>query len=398
MKPPTSTTVDAYSAAFAWIAGAKSIYRGRGAEVIDLGVADSFTMPPDVLIQGLQRSGAALDDHAYGFHALSSFNDAALIYLQKLFGLHSTADLEVINTAGAKGGLNLVAQTFVQAGDLVLTTAPGYPIFDVAAARLGAEVLPLPLQEGSRFLPDLESLDPAVLRRAKLLAINYPNNPTGCTLQPQTVRGLLELCGKYDILLINDAVYAPITFDRTARLSLLQFADAPQRCIEVHSLSKAFQIPGWRIGFVATHERLAARMRPVAARLDSGQPPFIQRSVIPVLREPDYVETLCSLVYTRLQRLANILAKHGFQATLPAGTFFLYCRAPRADGPDRVFASAHDCALHIAERYGIICIPWTTGDRQYLRFSAAFRSDADDEAVYREIDRRLRDSALLFSH
>lgn len=389
--------LDAYSAAFSWIAQAKGSYRAQYGPLLDLGVADAFTMPPRRLIQALQNSGSSLEDHAYGFHAHSRFNDAALTYVRELFSIAAACDLAVVNTAGAKGGLNLVAQSFVHKGDLVLTTTPGYPIFDLQAARLGAEVLPITLTAHSRFLPDLSTLEEKLLSRAKVLVINYPNNPTGSTLEADAMSNLVDICRARGILLINDAAYAPITFDKKDRMSLFGHPAAMQCCIEIHTLSKAFQIPGWRAGFVVSGRQLGETLRATAMRLDSGQPLFVQNSVAAVMEEPEYVERLCATVRARLLRLRSVLCKHGFSASMPKASFFLFCRAPHADGHERTFANARDCAIYLAERYGVISIPWTVGDEHYLRFSAAFRSDGDDESVFGDLDRRFGRAALLFS-
>lgn len=366
----------AYARPFSWVSAARAAY--RDGPVVDLGIADAFQPPPAALVAALRAVGAATADHGYAFHRIGEFHDAALRFVGRQLALGERPALRVLGTAGAKGGLALVAGALIEPGDVVLVTEPGYPIFALHAARLGARVLALPV--GHSLTTSLEMLGQDVLARAKVLAINVPNNPTGTTLARIELARLVELCVRHDIVLVNDAAYATIA-PRERRVSVFQIAGAETHCLEIHTMSKTLQIPGWRVGFVLGAGAILERLERIALLTDSGQPPFLLRAVARVLDDDAYLDELNRTVERRLARLVAILRRHGLDAALPAGTFFAYARPPAR------FATARDCAVELASRHGVVAIPWDGPRHAGLRFSVAFSSDEDE--TFAALDARL---------
>jgi LL-diaminopimelate aminotransferase len=385
-----------YARPFSWVAAARAEY--RDGPILDLGVADAFQPPPAGLTQAvteaLRAAGGATADHGYAFHRVEAFNEAALEFVRRSFGLGAQPGLRVLGTAGAKGGLALIANALVEPGDLILVTEPGYPIFALHAARLGARLHAVPLERGRSLADTLEALGPEVLGRAKILAVNFPNNPTGMTLSPRELAHLVELCARHDILLVNDAAYAAIVFSPERRTSLFQVAGAQGHCVEVHTLSKTLQIPGWRIGFLLGSPALLERLERIALLADSGQPRFLLRAAAQALGDTAYLDELNRTVERRLARLVAILGKHGFDASLPAGTFFAYVRPPSGARDGARFASARAAALHLTVRHGIVAIPWDRPGHAGLRFSVAFSTD--EAACFAALDARLGAAGYVF--
>jgi LL-diaminopimelate aminotransferase len=381
-----------YVRPFSWVAAARAEY--RDGPILDFGIADAFQPPPPALIEALRTVAAAPADHGYALHRVQGFNDAALEFVRRRFGLGVRPALGMLGTAGAKGGLALIANALIEPGDLVLVTEPGYPIFALHAARLGARVYGLPIAPGRSLADTVEALGPDLLGRAKVLAVNFPNNPTGATLSPRELAYLVELCARHDLLLVNDAAYAAIVFSPERRISLFQVAGAEAHCLEVHTLSKTLQVPGWRIGFVLGSPPLLERLERIALLSDSGQPRFLLRAAAEALGDTSYLDELNRTVERRLGRLVAILGRHGFEASLPAGTFFAYARPPSWARDGVRFGSARDAALHLLVRHGVVAIPWDGPGHTGVRFSVAFPTD--ETATLDALDARLTAAGYVF--
>lgn len=383
----------AYARPFSWVKAAVAEY--RAGPILDLGVADAFQPPPAVLVEALRKVGGAVADHGYGFHRIEAFNAAALGFVRRSFGLGERPALRILGTAGAKGALALVATALVEPGDVVLTTEPGYPIFGIHAARLGAAVHAVPLARGRDLAASLGALGGEVLGRAKILAVNFPNNPTGMTLSPRELQDVVQLCARHGTLLVNDAAYASIVFSPERRASVFQVEGADAHCLEIHTLSKTLQIPGWRIGFVVGSPATLERLERIAVLADSGQPPFLLRAAAGALGDTAYLGALNRTVERRLTRLVALLGRHGFDAAMPAGTFFAYAAPPSGTRSGARFASAHDCAVHMARRHGVVAIPWDGPGHAGLRFSVAFATGEDE--TFTALEDRLHDAGYTFA-
>jgi LL-diaminopimelate aminotransferase len=272
-------------------------------------------------------------------------------------------------------------------------TTPGYPVFGTHAQYLGGEVFNLPLLESNNFLPDLSSIPPVTLRRAKTLVINYPNNPTGASATPQFFAAVVELARRNNLVVIHDAAYAALVFNGKP-LSFLATPGAIDVGVELYSMSKAFNMTGWRLGFVVGNPLIIKAYADVKDNTDSGQFLAIQEACAAALDHPEITQQIAAKYSRRMDGLVKILNSRGLSAAKPNGSFFLYVKSPRsAVGKDRTrfaFANAEAFSHWLITEKLISTVPWDEAGA-YVRFSVTFTApdEAQERHVLSEIDRRL---------
>lgn len=390
---------DENSEFFSWAKRARKI--SEYSVMLDFGVADAFCEPPTDFLSAIEEQVRQPGAHAYIYEDIA-FNRFCLEYstqhphLNRASQLHVMDSLVAVPTAGAKGALNVIAQVFVEVGDVVLVTEPGYPIFQIQAERLGAKVIKLPLLSSNGFLPDFSCLSEKTLDQAKLLMINYPNNPTGKVLTQEEIKVLVDFCHQHCIILINDAAYGKIVFDKSSHGSFYYEREVLTNFIEISSLSKSLQIPGWRLGYIVCHRDIAKQIRKVALMQTTGHPKFLLAAISESMPQEQYLQALNRCIQSRLGKLAEILAGCGFKTEVPEGTFFLYVKSPIAvSGGDRFQNPAQESAEIFARKLGVIVTPWEVAGQNYLRFSVAFR-DTCDEETFSLFEKRISKIRFVF--
>jgi LL-diaminopimelate aminotransferase len=274
-------------------------------------------------------------------------------------------------------------------------TVPGYPIAGTHTAYYGGEVYKLPLRPENDFFPDLASIPADIRRRAKLLVLNYPNSPTGAVASRAFYRQVVDFAYANHIVIVQDAAHVLLTYEGEP-LSFLQVEGAREVGVEVHSLSKGFNMIGWRMGFVAGHPKIVQAFADVKDNCDSGQFMAIQQAARVALEHPEISDRIRAKYRRRLQKLAAALAATGFQARMPSGTYFLYVPAPRACG-DRAFATAEEVSQFFIQEQSVCCVPWDDAGA-YLRFSATYPAadETEEDALMAETSRRLGQLPLRF--
>ena len=371
-----------YRTMFSWVPVFKKKWNTD--DVIDLAYGGAFVSPPEVLTDQLQSSDFRTEWHDYYLGDHEDFIQSAKNYLNKIYSTTVYNHLDIMSCLGAKNGLLLTARTFLDQNDKMLSTVPGYPVLQAYAASLGTKVIHLPLQEEKTFQPDLSVLSEEVLSQIKLISINYPNNPTGAVLKPQYLKNIISICKEYNILLINDCAYTAINRHPSMRLSVFSEKNAEDVALEIHTLSKSFQIPGWRVGFIAGNNDLLDKIRVTRSMMESGQARFLCRSVLSALYSPEiYLERLNSHIERRIKLISDVFSHAGFIVTSSAGTFFILVSHPEVD----------DCisfAKELASETGIFILPLGEGYKQ-LRVSMTwkFRSEEHDLSVTKELSERL---------
>jgi len=279
-------------------------------------------------------------------------------------------------------------------------TIPGYPVFGTHAKYYGGLVHNLPLTEANGFLPDLDSVPAAVLERAKVLVLNYPNNPTGASATPEFFARVVEFARARELVVIHDAAYAALVFEGRP-LSFLATPGAKEVGIELHSASKSFNMTGWRCGFVAGNELLVRAYGDLKDNTDSGQFLAIQHAAALGFDHPEITEQIAAKYSRRMDGLVRVLRRACFQAKKPKGSFFMYVQAPKSasgkDGARRQFANAEEASQWLITEKLISTVPWDDAGA-YLRFSVTFAAkNLEDEArILEEIERRLADAKLEF--
>ncbi len=271
-------------------------------------------------------------------------------------------------------------------------TTPGYPVFGTHAKYYGGEVHNLPLLEANRFLPDLGSIPRDILDRAKVLVINYPNNPTGASATPEFFEEVVAFAKKEEIVVVHDAAYSSLVFEGKP-LSFLASRGAMDVGIELHSVSKNFNMTGWRCGFVAGNGLLVKAYGDVKDNSDSGQFLAIQHAAAHAFEHPEITRQIAAKYSRRMDLLVPLLNGLGFRATKPKGSFFLYVKSPRSaskDGAKTEFQSGEDFSQWLIREHLISTVPWDDAGN-YVRFSVTFAAsgEAEEKRVIEVIRERL---------
>jgi LL-diaminopimelate aminotransferase len=372
-----------------------------GGEIIDLGVGEPDEMAFPEVVEKLGIEARKPENRGYADNGDAVLKQAAARYLEKVCGVKGVnPDTEVLHSIGSKAALSILPTVLINPGDYVLMTTPGYPVFGTHAKYYGGLVHNLPLTEANQFLPDLNSIPTDVLQKAKVLVLNYPNNPTGASATPDFFSKVVEFAKKNNLVVIHDAAYAALVFEGKP-LSFLATPGAKDVGVELHSASKSFNMTGWRCGFVAGNELLVRAYGDVKDNTDSGQFLAIQHATAYGLDHPAITEKIAAKYSRRMDGLVQVLGKAGFIARKPKGSFFLYVRAPKAaiknDGKRLTFQNAEDVSQWLITEKLISTVPWDDAG-PYLRFSVTFvaKDLPEENRILAEIENRLREVHFEF--
>jgi LL-diaminopimelate aminotransferase len=372
-----------------------------GAEIIDLGIGEPDEMAFPEVVEKLCAEARRPENRGYADNGDAVLKEAAARYLDRVCGVKGIhSETEVVHSIGSKAALSILPAALINPGDYVLMTVPGYPIFGTHAKYLGGRVHNLPLTEDKRFLPDLDSVPEDVLKQAKVLVLNYPNNPTGASATPAFFAQVVEFARKHRLVVIHDAAYAALVFEGRP-LSFLATPGAKKVGLELHSASKSLNMTGWRCGFVAGNELLVRAYGDVKDNTDSGQFLAIQHAAAHGFDHPEITQAIAAKYSRRMDALVSVLARAGFQARKPKGSFFLYVRAPKAavkkDGGHIAFLSAEEVSQWLIAEKLISTVPWDDAGA-YLRLSVTFAAmtPADETRIMGEVAARLGDVRFEF--
>lgn len=365
-------------------------------ELLDFGVGEPDQMAPAAIRDALKK---AVDDPAnrgYADNGIQAFKVAAAEYMSKFFGVTGLdPDKHINHSIGSKPALGMLPLCFVNPGDVVLQTVPGYPVMATHAKYLGGRVVNVPLKKENGFLPDLAAIPAETLDQAKLFYINFPNNPTGATPTPAFYDALITLAKKHHFLIVQDAAYATLVYgDRNP--SILSRPGGVDVAVELHSMSKSYNMTGWRLGFVAGHPGAVNAFATVKDNCDSGQFKAIQLAACAGIADKALADSIREHYRGRLEKLVKVLRNAGFDAAMPGGTFFMYTQAPKAGG-GKEFKNAEDASQYLIREQSVSTVPWDDVG-SFLRFSSTFESagKSDDDRVLGELARRLDAAALQF--
>jgi LL-diaminopimelate aminotransferase len=365
------------------------------AELFDLGVGEPDAMADVGIIEKLYEEARKPENRGYADNGDAALKQHAANYLRTVCGVIVDPETQVIHSIGSKAALSILPAAFINPGDVVLMTVPGYPVFGTHAKYYGGVVHNLPLREENNFLPDLKSISADVLTKAKVLVLNYPNNPTGASATQEFFAEVVAFAKKNRIVVIHDFAYAALVFDGMP-LSFLATPGAIDVGIELHSTSKNFNMTGWRCGFVAGNELLVKAYGDVKDNTDSGQFLAIQHASAYAFAHPEITVGIAAKYSRRMDLLVKTLCAAGFKARKPRGSFFLYVAAPKnaraAEGSRPVvsFPSAEAFSQWMITENLISTVPWDDVGA-YVRFSVTFAAkDTEEESrVVAEIGRRL---------
>jgi LL-diaminopimelate aminotransferase len=366
-------------------------------EIIDMGVGEPDAMADYRVVERLMDEAQKWVNRDYADNGISEFKEAASKYMAEIYGVKIDPDLEVNHSIGSKPALAMVAQAFINPGDVALMTVPGYPVMGTMSKWLGGDVYNMPLLAENKFLPDLDAIPKDILKKAKLLYLNYPNNPTGATATKAFYKKVVEFAKSNNILVVSDLAYGALMFDDNKPLSFLSVPGAKKVGIEIHSLSKAFNMTGWRMAFVVGNAKAVAAFATVKDNNDSGQFKAIQKAGITALENPSITEYTCAKYSRRHDMLVATLSKIGLKATKPKGSFYLYVPIPKGVKNGPKFKTAEEFSQYLIKEKSISTVPWDDAGN-FVRFSVTFLAvdEFEEQKVMHEIERRLSDLEFIF--
>jgi LL-diaminopimelate aminotransferase len=363
--------------------------------LLDFGIGENDEMADPLVREVAKREIDKLENRGYADNGIAAFREAAAAFMKRTFDVTLDPETEINHAIGSKPALAMLPAVFIDPGDVTLMTVPGYPVAGTHTKYYGGEVHNLPLRPENGFYPELGSIPAEVRRRAKLLVINYPNSPTGAVATRDFYRQVIDFARTNQIVVVQDAAHLLLTYDG-APLSFLQVDGAREVGVEVHSMSKGFNMIGWRMAFVAGHPKIVQAFADIKDNSDSGQFMAIQQAARAALERPDIADRTREKYRRRLQKLVSALNQVGFQAKMPGGTYFLYVKAPSGCG-DRSFANAEAASQFLIHEQSVICVPWDNAG-PYLRFSVTYlaRDERAEDALMGETVARLGGLGLRF--
>lgn len=368
-----------------------------GKELFDLGVGEPDEMADAGVVKTLQIESGKPENRGYTDNGIDEFKSAAVEYMETTFGVKGLDPTKHVNhTIGSKPCLAMLPSIFINPGDVTLMTIPGYPVMGTHTQFLGGKVVNLELKEENNFLPDLKSIDAETAKKAKLLYLNYPNNPTGANATREFYEEVVEFAKANNIVVVQDAAYATLTYN-TKPTSFLSVPGAMDVGVELHSHSKAYNMTGWRIAFIVGNELVVKGLAHVKDNIDSGQFAAIQKAGIYALEHPGITAHIVAKYQRRLTMLVDALNAAGFNAKMPGGSFFLFVKAPKGIAGGQRFANAEEFSQYLITEHLISTVPWDDVGN-FVRFSATFvaKGQAEETSLMAEIKKRLSSVTFEF--
>jgi len=364
---------------FAAIDKAKEEARGRGVDVIDLSVGDPDMPTPSHIVEALARAADDPANHQYpSYSGKLSFRTAVADWYKKTFGVSLDPETEVLTLIGSKEGIAHAPLAFINPGDTALVPDPAYPVYRTAVQFAGGNPVIVPLLAENGFLPDLDAIDPVLARKAKLIFLNYPNNPTAATADQAFFKKLVDFAHEYNLIVMHDNPYSEIYYDNNKSMSILEIDGAKDVAVEFHSLSKTYNMTGWRAGAVVGNAEIIGGIGKIKSNIDSGNFGAVQDAGIAALNSPkEIVEGIRQIYQHRIDVLYKCLADLGMKLQRPRATLYLWAWV----GGDSVAF-----CQHLLEETGIVATPGVGFGQYgegYIRFSITQPTDRIEAAVTR---------------
>ena len=357
--------------------------RAAGKPVITFGIGDPDIPTPESILTRLQEAIWEPPNHRYPeTEGLPQFRGAVAQWYSKRFGVELDSQKEVLSLIGAKEGIGHIALALVDPGDVVLQPDPAYPVYNVGTLFAGGEPYWMPLREEDGWLPDLDAIPADVARRARLLWLNYPNNPTGAVASLEYFGRAVAFARAHDIILLHDACYSEVAYDGYRPVSMLEAPGAKEVGIEFHSLSKSYNMTGWRIGMAVGNAQIIQALFGVKSNLDSGVAQAVQQMAIQALTGPQgYIEERNRQYQARRDRLIPALTRLGLRVTPPRASLYIWAGVPEG------YTSAGFATLLLDEQDIVVTPGASYGayGEGYIRLSLTL-SDADVEEAVRRLE------------
>ncbi|OGW77768.1 MAG: LL-diaminopimelate aminotransferase [Omnitrophica bacterium RIFCSPLOWO2_02_FULL_45_16] len=371
---------------FVEIDKAKKKARDEGCDIIDLGIGDPDMPTPAFVIKALSKAVKDPSTHRYSLdQGMPEFRYAAAKWLKKRFGVDFNPEGEIYPLIGSKEGIAHIPLAFINPGEAVLVPDPCYPPYRSGTIFAGGEIIYMPLSEKNKFLPDLKAINHHLLHKARMIFINYPNNPTAAICDKKFLRDVVNFAKRHNLIVCSDAAYSEITFDGYTAPSIFEAEGAKDVAIEFHSLSKTFNMTGWRIGFACGNASIIEGLANIKSNIDSGIFSAIQRAGITALDNYDkHIKSVIKIYEERRDILVQGLNAMGLYVENPKATFYVWVKVPPRY-TSATFAKA------LLERCDIVATPgngFGEHGEGYIRMAATVDKKRIKEAVDR-IKKRL---------
>lgn len=337
---------------FAEIDRVKRRLRAEGKNLIDLGVGDPDQPTPPHVVEALYRAAQDPANHTYALDfGMPELREAIAAWYGRRFGVELDPDTEVLPLLGTKEGIAHIPLAFVNPGEAVLVPDPGYPVYASGTIFAGGVPVRMPLKAENGFLADLDAIDPETVSRARLLFLNYPNNPTAAACELDYLAEAAGFARKHEIILCHDAAYTELAFDGFQAPSFLQVEGAKEVGIEFHSLSKTYNMTGWRVGFAVGNSEVIKGLSAVKSNIDSGIFQAVQKAAVAALNGPQaFLQELLETYQKRRDTLVDGLNTLGWKVERPRATFYVWCPTPDGSG-SAAFAG------RLLEEAGVVATP-----------------------------------------
>jgi LL-diaminopimelate aminotransferase len=366
---------------FATIDRMKQKALSRGVDLIDLSIGDPDLPTPKHIVEKIKKAVENPVHHRYpSYEGMLSFRQAIADWYKKRFKVSLNPETEVLSLIGSKEGIGHIPLAFINPGDIALVPSPGYPVYPIATLFAGGRSYIMPLVKENNFLPDLEVIPASILKKSRLMFINYPNNPTTAVASRDFYQDVTNLAAKNNIIVCHDAAYSEIYYDSQKPLSFLQIPGAKDVGIEFHSLSKTYNMTGWRIGFAVGNAKVLAGLGKIKTNLDSGIFQAVQEAGIEALKTGESILRRIRNTYQeRRDILYTGLKDIGLELEKPKATSYLWVKAPK-DFNSSTFVA------HLLEKAGVLATPgngFGTAGEGYVRFALTVSAKRVKEAVER---------------
>lgn len=363
---------------FARIDAIKAQKRAEGVDLIDLGVGDPDLPTPSHIVDALCAAAKDPANHHYpDYLGMLEYRQAVADWYDKRFGVKLDPKKEVLALIGSKEGIANIPEAFVNPGEYVLASDPGYPVYKTSTLFAEGRCHLMPLLEENGFLPDYDAIPKDVLKDAKLMFIGYPNNPTGAVASMKFFDETVEFAKNNDIIVVHDNAYSEISYDGYKAHSFLEAKGAMDVGIETHSLSKTYNMTGWRVAMACGNENLIGAFGRVKTNIDSGVFDAVQKAAIAALTGPqDCVEEACKIYQERRDALVAGLKSLGFNVFVPKATFYVWMKVP--DSVEFVSRMINECGVVVTPGNG-----FGPNGEGYVRFAITRPVERINEAIER---------------
>jgi LL-diaminopimelate aminotransferase len=364
--------------------------------LLDFGIGENDSMADSKVRKQMEVEVNRPENRGYMDNGIAEYKQAVSRFMKREFQVDLDAASQVNHCIGSKTALSMLPACFINPGDITMMTVPGYPVAGTHTKYYGGSVYRLPLLAENNFYPDFSQVNEDTWERTKLLVLNYPNSPTGQVATAEFYAQMVELALKHQFVIVQDAAHILLSF-RDKPLSFLQTPGAMDVGVEVHSMSKGFDMIGWRLGWVCGNAKIVQAFSDVKDNCDSGQFGAIQRAAITGLDSPEIPKRINTKYRRRLEKLVTCLRECGFTCDVPGGSYFLYTKAPKGIQGGPQFSNAEEASQYFITQHSMVTVPWDDAGN-FLRFSVTYEAneEADEDRLMAETRRRIGSLSLVF--